>query len=71
VPPPPHFHAAYQGFEALTAIETGEPMAGKLPQKAARIISEWTGQHRDALMRNWHHARQLEPLERIPGADPD
>jgi len=50
-PPPPHFHAAYQGLEALIAIETGEPMAGKLPQKAARIISEWTGQHRDALMR--------------------
>lgn len=68
---PPHFHAAYQGFEALIAIETGEAIAGRLPRRAARIVSEWTEQHRDELMENWHHGQNLEPMERIPGADVD
>jgi len=32
---PPHFHVAYQGFEAMIAIESGERIAGSLPHKAA------------------------------------
>jgi hypothetical protein len=27
--PPPHFHAVYQGFEALVQIENGEVIAGR------------------------------------------
>jgi Domain of unknown function (DUF4160) len=34
--PPPHFHAVYQGFEALVQIENGEVIAGVLPRTAAR-----------------------------------
>lgn len=30
--PPPHFHAKYGSAEAIIAIETGEVMAGRLPQ---------------------------------------
>jgi hypothetical protein len=37
---PPHFHASYQGFEALIAIDTGNVMAGNLPKKALRLVQE-------------------------------
>jgi hypothetical protein len=39
--PPAHIHAYYQGFEALFSIENGEIIAGSLPPRAARLISEW------------------------------
>ena len=63
--PPPHFHAAYQGFEAFVAIETGEIVAGTLPRKAARLVKQW------ALMANWNRGVAFEPMEMIPGADLD
>ncbi|WP_231879459.1 DUF4160 domain-containing protein [Methylomonas koyamae] len=36
---PPHFHVEYQGHEALIAIETGEVLAGSLPNKALKFSS--------------------------------
>ena len=39
--PPPHFHAAYQGFEAFVGIADGEILHGSLPRKAARIVKQW------------------------------
>lgn len=69
--PPAHFHAEYQGFEAFVSIETGEILEGQLPAKAARIVQEWATEHRPELLENWTKARNLEPLQRIPGADND
>ena len=69
--PPPHFHASYQGFEALVRIEDGEVMQGNLPNKARRIIRQWALDHREALLANWQRAIALEPLEMIMGADLD
>jgi hypothetical protein len=69
--PPPHFHAAYQGFEALVRIEDGEIMHGRLPKKAARIVRQWALDHRSALMANWVRGEALMPMELIPGADVD
>jgi len=69
--PPPHIHAAYQGFEALIDIRTGQVTAGRLPNKAASIVKEWCLRHQDELMANWERAQKFEPLERIPGADQD
>lgn len=68
---PPHIHAAYQGFEALVEIATGRILEGKLPKKAAKLIAEWCQVYQHELMLNWHRAVELEPLERIPGADND
>jgi len=68
---PPHFHAEYQGHEALINIRNGEIMEGKLPKKAMKIIREWTDENRDSLLINWDKAVELEPLERIKGADND
>ncbi|HEY0414297.1 MAG TPA: DUF4160 domain-containing protein [Allosphingosinicella sp.] len=69
--PPPHFHAAYQGFAAFVRISDGEVIHGALPKKAARIVRQWALDHREALMANWARGEALEPMELIPGADVD
>lgn len=69
--PPPHFHAAYQGFEAFVSIETGEILAGRLPTKAARLVRQWALDHNAELMANWQRGEALLPMEMIPGADVD
>lgn len=38
--PPPHFHAAYQSFEALVGLADGEIIRGSLPKKAARLVRQ-------------------------------
>jgi hypothetical protein len=68
-PPPPHFHASYQEFEALVAIETGEVVAGSLPRKPARVVRRWALDRRAELMANWQRGADLEAMEMIPGAD--
>lgn len=68
---PPHFHAEYQGHEALIRIRDGEVFVGSLPVRARRLVKEWCSEHEDDLMANWTRAVALEPLEKIPGADND
>jgi Domain of unknown function (DUF4160) len=67
----PHFHAIYQGDDAVFDIATGEVVEGSLPKAATRIVREWTIAHREDLLANWDRARARQPLERIPGADND
>ena len=67
--PPPHFQAIYGEFEANVSIETGKVIDGKLPKRAARLVSEWTDLHRAELMANWDLARVHGALERIAGLD--
>ncbi|HLV06758.1 MAG TPA: DUF4160 domain-containing protein [Croceibacterium sp.] len=69
--PPAHFHASYQGFEALIVIETGEVLAGSLPKRALRIVQDWAARHREELLANWQRGVDLLPMEMIPGADLD
>ncbi len=69
--PPPHFHAAYGGFEAFVRIADGRIMAGTLPRRAARLVEAWAADHREALLRNWERGAALEPMELVPGADQD
>jgi hypothetical protein len=68
---PPHVHVEYQGYEAFVAIEDGQILSGRLPKKAAKLVRDWTADHRPELMENWRRAIALQPLERIPGADND
>lgn len=68
---PPHFHASYQGFEALIAIDDGRVLAGSLPRRALRIVQEWGAGHRTELLENWQRGVDLLPMEMIPGADFD
>ena len=68
---PPHFHASYQGFEALIVIADGSVLAGSLPNKALRIVQDWVVVHHDELLANWQKGTELLPMEMIPGADLD
>ena len=61
----PHFHATYAGETVVVAIETGEVLAGAVPLRAQRMVSEWLELHRAELGANWDRARNDEPLEQI------
>lgn len=67
----PHFHAIYQGQDAVFDIASGEIVEGELPRAATRLVKEWLEHHRDDLNANWVRARARQRLERIPGADND
>lgn len=49
----------------------GEIIAGSLPNKAARLVRQWSLDHRQELMANWARGEALEPMQLIPGADQD
>ena len=66
---PPPFHARYQGYRARVLISNGEVVDGRLPPTVARLLRDWTALRRDALMRNWHLARNEGQLERIGGLE--
>jgi hypothetical protein len=62
---PAHFHALYQGHEALIAIETLEVIAGDLPRRALELVFDWTELHQPELMANWNRAQDHAPLNNI------
>ncbi len=66
---PPHFHAYYQGFEAIFDIKSGDLTEGKFPPKSLKLIKEWSAEHRDDLLKVWELSQNGKPLFRIPGAD--
>ena len=63
--PPPHFHAAYGGDEALIDVETLAVIAGSLPPRAVGLVVEWATLHQDELRDAWRKARALESLPKI------
>ena len=63
--PPPHFHAEYGEHEALITIAGTEIFAGRLPARAAGMVTEWAELHREELIHAWEAARQSRPLNRI------
>jgi hypothetical protein len=59
---PPHVHAFYQGQEALFEIGSSRKMAGALPRKAERLVSDWITANRDRLFENlglWQNGSSL------------
>lgn len=61
---PPHFHASYQGHNAVFDMD-GEITEGDMPQKQMKLIAAWTELHRDELMANWELAMSEQPLYKI------
>jgi hypothetical protein len=60
-----HFYARYGEDEASIDIETLAVMAGELPPRAARLVTEWAELHRGELRANWERARRHERLQPI------
>ncbi len=61
----PHFHARYGEDEASIAIESIEVLAGALPPRALRLVTDWASGHQTELLENWGRARRHEQLRRI------
>lgn len=61
---PPHFHAFYQGNEALFDLE-GNMLKGIMPTKQKRLIAAWATIHYDELLANWELAMEQQPLYNI------
>lgn len=49
---PPHFHASYQGFEAVFNMD-GEMTGGKMPKRQQKYIAVWADIHKEELLANW------------------
>lgn len=62
---PAHFHAIYGDDEAAISIEDGEIIAGHLPRRASKLLTEWIDLHRDELFANWRSVVNNEPLRPI------
>ena len=62
---PPHFHAKYAEHRAEIDIRTLGALRGRLPAKAAGLVTEWASLHQDELLRQWERARNHEPLGKI------
>lgn len=63
--PPPHFHALYNGYEALINIKELRIEQGSLPKRALTLTLEWAELHQDELFENWELACQNKPLNPI------
>ena len=63
-PNPPHFHASYQGYNAVFNMD-GELTDGDMPKPQRKYIAAWAELHKDELLANWELAMSGQPLYRI------
>ena len=61
---PPHFHASYQGYNAVFNMD-GELTDGDMPKPQRKYIAAWAELHKDELLSNWELAMSGQPLYRI------
>ncbi len=66
---PPHFHASYQGAEAVYDIKKAKRIKGFMPNKIDKIVNKWAEEHRDKLLQNWEMMMKGKGFMRIRGAD--
>ena len=48
----PHFHAEYQGQEAVFTFD-GEVLEGSIPKKKQKLVAAWAEIHKEDLEANW------------------
>lgn len=61
---PPHFHAYYQGHEAVFNMD-GEIIEGNFPVKQTKLVNAWAIIHKEELLANWELALENQPLYKI------
>jgi hypothetical protein len=62
---PAHFHAEYQGYEAVIGIETLAVLDGELPNTARQLVTEWAALHQQELFTAWSNAQKPSPIGSI------
>jgi hypothetical protein len=66
---PPHFHAEYQGNEAIFDMQ-GNIIKGNLKSKTAtKLVREWVDLHQQDIEKNWDLARKNQELLNIDPLD--
>lgn len=61
---PPHFHASYEGLEAMIDFD-GNVLRGYVSARAHKLIKEWSTLHKKELEENWQRAKDDKPLNWI------
>ena len=61
---PPHFHAYYQGKNAVFDMD-GNLIEGEMPKAQMKLIAAWAEIHKSELLANWDLAMNEEPLYKI------
>jgi Domain of unknown function (DUF4160) len=61
---PPHFHALYEGVEAIFNMG-GNLLKGDMVPRVQRLIKEWCLIHKTELMDNYQRAKEDKPLNWI------
>ncbi len=61
----PHFHARHGDNVAVFAIESLEPIRGRLAPNVERLVREWAALHQAELLGNWEQARAGATLTTI------
>lgn len=59
---PAHFHVYYGDNAAKVTIQTGEIIAGRLPNRVLALVREWSDINKPALLDNWRRCLHHEPL---------
>ena len=62
---PPHFHAEYNGMNAVVDIQNGYVIEGALPRRQLKLVLAWAELHQDELMQNWELSREKKQLVNI------
>jgi Domain of unknown function (DUF4160) len=66
---PPHFHARYAEHYAAIGIADASVLVGSLPNRARKLVTEWTSLHFDELEANWQQVRDgltPKPIDPLP-----
>ncbi len=58
---PPHFHAYYNGNEAIFTID-GKLFKGNFPSKQLKLVEAWSIIHKEELKANWLLYKNSEKL---------
>ena len=61
---PPHIHVVYGEYVGVIDIRTLQMIQGDLPNKALKIVQEWTQIHQEALLKMWE-TQDIQPLPPI------
>lgn len=61
---PPHIHVVYGEYVGVIDIRTNQMLQGDLPNKALKIVQEWTALYQKELLEMWE-TQDIKPLPPI------
>ncbi|MCH2227703.1 MAG: DUF4160 domain-containing protein [Candidatus Caenarcaniphilales bacterium] len=62
---PPHFHAKYNEYEVIIAIQNLSIIAGEIPPRALGLIIEWAKLNQKELLKDWQLVKKLQKPNKI------